>query len=129
MTEEFTASNGIRIWIDECVDGDYLRGDAYENGPLHASGSPEAIVALREFFLSERDKELKPWRDAQLGEVWEIEHKHAGKVVAIVSSTDFKNRLRGAPRFLFYSPKYLENDSFAIDNVAIITARRIYPEN
>lgn len=68
MTDAFTASNGIQITMDPDRDGKvYLvgrraRGDEGQYLDTHATGGPEGIVALREFFQHERDEELGRWR-------------------------------------------------------------------
>ncbi|MCK8477203.1 hypothetical protein [Microbacterium aurugineum] len=68
MTDTFTASNGIEVTVDPDREGKvYLvgrraRGDEGQYLDTHATGGPEGIVALREFFQHERDEELGRWR-------------------------------------------------------------------
>ena len=68
MTEPFIASNGIEITTDPDGEGKvYLvgrraRGDEGQHLDTHATAGPEGIVALREFFQNEHDKELGRWR-------------------------------------------------------------------
>lgn len=56
MTENFKASNGIEVWIEE-------------SGVLDVGAGwvtiPAETNAIREFFQHERDKELGRWRDPE----------------------------------------------------------------
>ncbi|WP_171010958.1 MULTISPECIES: hypothetical protein [unclassified Microbacterium] len=70
MTDTFTASNGIEVTMDPDREGKvYLvgrraRGDEGQYLDTHATGGPEGIVALREFFQHERDETRGLWRSA-----------------------------------------------------------------
>lgn len=57
---DFTASNGVLIAVNETHSGVYLLG--VKDGITHATGGPDGIEALREFFRAEEDKRLGRWR-------------------------------------------------------------------
>ena len=57
MTEKFTASNGIQVWIEH----DRLAWD-FEG---HFAPKKDVTQAFREFFRWERDQELGRWRDPE----------------------------------------------------------------
>ena len=66
--DKFEASNGITITMGPDGEGKvYLvgrraHGDEGQYLDTHATGGPEGIDALREFFQHERDEELGRWR-------------------------------------------------------------------
>ncbi|MCW2287000.1 hypothetical protein EDF60_1651 [Leucobacter luti] len=62
MTKAFTAGNGVTVAVEP--DNDlFLRWVDGVDGTLAFRG--DVTIALREFFLHERDKELGRWRDPE----------------------------------------------------------------
>jgi len=62
---DFVASNGIKIRVDDGPSGAHLLGFMPTLDQTHATGSGEGIQALREFFQAEADERLSRWRDPQ----------------------------------------------------------------
>lgn len=97
MAKEFTASNGVEFRLEDSPGGAQVQ---WRTGPsmtwervgrYNLTAYSKVSQGLREYFdlLDNPPEEPKPWLDAKVGEVWDMETTQGEDYRVAVAQTDF----------------------------------------